>query len=163
MLTKNTPLTEGLRDLIARKVIFHAIGQPGAWEYEDYQWLMGAVALEELRGGRVSCGATPPPDTETGFPPAGDTLQVYMPPEIGELRHELRRFIEATFYKLRRNAHKKAWDKVDLPKLFKLLRDEVDELEQAVAEKNSIEILLEGADISNFAMFIAAAAMEGRG
>jgi hypothetical protein len=61
--------------------------------------------------------------------------------------------------KLRKNANKTEWSESDLPNLFKRMREEIAELEQAVAEGNSIDILLESCDAANFAMFIAATAM----
>lgn len=87
-------------------------------------------------------------------------ISFYLPPEIGPLRHELRRFIEAAIYKLRKNAHKSKWEHGDIEKAFRQMQSEIEELKQAIAENNSIEILLESSDVSNFAMIIASIATE---
>lgn len=87
-------------------------------------------------------------------------LSFVLPPEVEAYRDDLRRFVDAMIYKLRRNAHKGRWEDVDMTRGFMLLRGEVDELEGAVAEGNSTEIVLEGADVANFAMIMASIATE---
>lgn len=67
---------------------------------------------------------------------------------------ELKTFIDAMRYKLQKNSKKGRWETYDLAKAFELLRREVNELEQAINEGNSIDITLEGADVANFAMII---------
>lgn len=89
-----------------------------------------------------------------------DYVRVYWPPELASLRHEFRRFVEGMTFKLRKNADKRTPDEADLPQLFALLRGEIDELERAMQEGNSIETLLESSDAANFCMLIAAVAMK---
>ena len=87
-------------------------------------------------------------------------ISFYIPPEIGPLRHEFRRFVEAAIYKLRKNAHKSKWEHGDINQAFAQMQEEIEELRQAISEKNSIEILLESSDVMNFAMIIASIATE---
>lgn len=73
---------------------------------------------------------------------------------------DLRRFIDAMVYKLRKNNHKGRWEELDLRATLSLLRKEVDELEDAIKDGNRIEIELEAADVANFAMMVSAIAIE---
>ena len=83
-----------------------------------------------------------------------------MPAYDGRYDRELKLFTDAMKYKLMANAKKGRWEEVDLPQAFELLRKEIDELEEAIARGNSIEILLESADIGNFALIISDVAMK---
>ena len=85
-----------------------------------------------------------------------------MPKYNGEYEGELRPFFDAMRYKLVANKHKDGGRFEDIPidRLLKLLRQEVDELEEAIAGGNSVEILLESSDCGNFAMMIARVAMK---
>lgn len=96
----------------------------------------------------------------TGTQDPNNWISFYIPPEIGPLRHEFRRFVEAAIYKLRKNAHKSKWEHGDINKAFAQMQEEIEELRQAISEKNSIEILLESSDVMNFAMIIASIATE---
>jgi len=101
-----------------------------------------------------------PSQTTKKKPKANKPLVLFFPPELEPMRLDVRRFIEAMLYKLRKNAKKGRWERVDINKAFDLMLGEVEELRSAVAENNSVEILLEGADCSNFAMIIASIAIE---
>tara|TARA_B100000700_G_scaffold331737_1_gene467778 strand:+ start:11214 stop:11471 length:258 start_codon:yes stop_codon:yes gene_type:complete len=70
-------------------------------------------------------------------------------------RHEINVFAEAMELKLRRNDHKGGWEETDLDTLFIRLREEVDELQEAIERENPFEVLFEAADVANFAMMIA--------
>lgn len=76
-------------------------------------------------------------------------------------KDDIRRFTDAMMYKLRRNAHKGRWEGMTLKEAVERLEDEVKELRAAIAEGNSVEILLEAADVGNFAMIAAHIAIEG--
>lgn len=70
-------------------------------------------------------------------------------------------FVDAMRYKLSANRHKgKRWDENTLEQLFEKAKAELDELQEAIAGGNRTEILLESADLSNFAMFIASKALK---
>jgi len=72
---------------------------------------------------------------------------------------DLKVHIDAMKYKLKKNAHKGKWENLDLGKALERLREEVAELEAAIAEGNEIEIVLEAADVSNFAMMVSSIAI----
>lgn len=78
----------------------------------------------------------------------------------GQYEDDIRRFVDAMRYKLRKNAHKGRWEDTDLDEALNLLRKEVEELHGAIIGGNMIEILLEAADIANFAMIVSAIAIE---
>ena len=72
---------------------------------------------------------------------------------------DLKVHVDAMRYKLKKNAHKGKWEDLDLEKALERLREEVTELEAAIAEGNEIEIVLEAADVSNFAMMVSSIAI----
>ena len=91
---------------------------------------------------------------------ANKPLVLFFPPELEPMRLDVRRFIEAMLYKLRKNAKKGKWENTNLTKAFDLMLGEVDELRAAIVENSSVEILLEGVDIANYAMIISSIAIE---
>jgi len=86
---------------------------------------------------------------------------VTIPDEIEDLTPSIRRFIDAMIYKLNRNAHKGKWEDLNTHTAFERLIGEVDELHEAILKKdNSVETLLEAADVANFALILANIAVE---
>jgi hypothetical protein len=75
---------------------------------------------------------------------------------------ELRHFADAMRYKMHVNRHKGHWEGAKLEDLFKLLRQEIDELEEEIKspQRNQIAIVLEASDASNYLMMIANVAMK---
>jgi NTP pyrophosphatase (non-canonical NTP hydrolase) len=63
-------------------------------------------------------------------------------------------------YKLGRNSHKGRWEKLNLEDILEKLEAERDELVESVARGNMVEILLEAADVANFALIIASMVVE---
>lgn len=89
------------------------------------------------------------------------SLTVTLPEILEPFKDDLRRFIDAMVYKLAKNAHKGRWEAMDLAAALGRLRDEVTELDEAIdVKRNMVEILLEAADVANFAMIAAAIAIE---
>lgn len=74
--------------------------------------------------------------------------------------HRISRFFDAMLFKLSKNASKESFDKVDLQTVIGLLKEEVEELEQAIQEGSSVETLLEGADVANYALIAAVVAID---
>lgn len=70
------------------------------------------------------------------------------------MRHEVKTFAQCMEHKLAKNDHKSGWENMSNDKLFDLLRKEVDELEQAIKNEPTLNIVFEAADIANFAMMI---------
>lgn len=78
-----------------------------------------------------------------------------MPQYDGRYDREMKMFTDAMKTKLAANQHKGKWEGVNLEELLQRIVDEVDELRQAIKGGNAIEIMLEAADIANFAMMAA--------
>ncbi len=89
-------------------------------------------------------------------------IKFNIPPSLEGCSTELANFIDGMVYKLAKNAHKGKWEDLDLAGALSRLEDEVRELEEAIKEGNRIEIILEAADIANFAMMVASVAIRGR-
>jgi NTP pyrophosphatase (non-canonical NTP hydrolase) len=70
---------------------------------------------------------------------------------------------DAMIYKLRKNAHKGKWEHGRTGEYMNRLREEVVELANAIEEgKNTVEIILEAADVANMALILCAMAIDGR-
>lgn len=87
-------------------------------------------------------------------------VEVFIPDELAPMAKDLVRFWSAQVYKLRKNAHKGKWEGVGLERCFSLLSAEVAELQQAIAEGSFAEVLMEGADVANFALIATSVALE---
>ena len=79
---------------------------------------------------------------------------------FGEYDEYLRMLAEAQRYKLRLNAHKGFLGDVPPARLLSLLKKEIEELEDAANRGSKIEMILEAADISNFALGFVIAALK---
>ena len=81
--------------------------------------------------------------------------------ELAQYGPDIRRFVEAMVYKLAKNAHKGKWDGKSIEESFDGLKAEVDELQVEVhGTRNMVAVMLEAADVANFALIVAAIAME---
>ena len=87
-------------------------------------------------------------------------MEIFVPDELKAEEQRIKRFFDAMMYKLRKNAHKKGFDQADIAHCMVRLQDEHIELAKAIEEGNSIEIVLEGADVANWALIAAIAAIE---
>lgn len=113
-------------------------------------------------------GSDPIPTNKFDAIPAPNTWPTHPAPTNKEegsdplslYEHDIRRFVDAMKYKLRKNAHKGRWETYDQNTAQQLLLDEVEELAEAIKEGNMVEIMLEAADVANFAMMIAVMSME---
>jgi len=99
-----------------------------------------------------------PENLQTGAKP----LMIAVPDELASLRPDLQRFFDAMIYKLRRNKNKGRWEDLNLERSFELLQGEVVELDQALAEGSSVEVLMEAADVANFALIVANIGLEAK-
>jgi len=76
---------------------------------------------------------------------------------------DIRRFVDTMTYKLEKNVHKGKWEDLDMTTAFRRLMDETEELRHEVVNgSNTLKVMLEAADVANFALIIAAMAIEGR-
>jgi NTP pyrophosphatase (non-canonical NTP hydrolase) len=65
-------------------------------------------------------------------------------------------------YKLSLNASKGRWEKLSVLDMQAKLSLEVTELNEAIENRNTVEILLEAADVANFALIIANIQLDGQ-
>lgn len=84
------------------------------------------------------------------------------PPRVSEgagrkpaVRMEVRRFSLLMELKLRKNDHKGGWANMPRETLLALLDGEVQELREAIASGDPLDIAQEAADVANYAMMIA--------
>lgn len=89
-------------------------------------------------------------------------LTIRIPPELRDYEPDIRRMFDAMIYKLRVNAHKGKWVHGRTNEYMAHLREEVTELSNAVEQKNTVEIVLESADVANMALILCAMAIDGR-
>ena len=82
-------------------------------------------------------------------------LTIHLDPKIDDLKPRLKLFFEAMVYKLARNANKGRWEDLDVDSSMIRLREEVQELAEAIDTGNGVEMLMEAADVANFAMILA--------
>jgi NTP pyrophosphatase (non-canonical NTP hydrolase) len=76
-------------------------------------------------------------------------------------RPEIEQFAMIMEEKLQKNDHKGGWTGCAAHALLDRLRQETDELEEALIHKSPEEVCLEAADVANFCMMIADIARKG--
>lgn len=74
---------------------------------------------------------------------------------ISNYEQEIKQLVDAMRYKLKKNAHKGRWEDLTIADAIRRLREEVIELEEAASRDSEIEIILEAADVANFALIVA--------
>lgn len=91
-------------------------------------------------------------------------ITVSIPPECEGYANDIKRFVDAMVYKLKKNAHKGRWEGLTVDDILKKLVGEYQELHDAIYVEggNTVETLLEAADVANFAMIIATMFIEGQ-
>lgn len=90
-------------------------------------------------------------------------ISIFIPPELERNEIAIKRFFDAMVYKLRKNASKPSFERSDAAHCIARIKSETEEMEQAIAEGNIVETLLEGADIANFALLAATSAIDRDG
>lgn len=102
------------------------------------------------------------PKGGAGIYPQSFPLRWKLPPKttILNCEKELKQFIDAMRYKLKKNEHKGKWEDLNLSTAISRLKDELLELEEAISRGSEIEIILEAADVANFAMMVANISMK---
>jgi len=86
-------------------------------------------------------------------------MNVKLPDVLAKDENYIRNFIDAMVYKLSVNAHKGSIAGMNIDGSFKRLKDEIEELEDAIDNGTSMHIILEAADVANFAMIICTTAL----
>jgi len=85
---------------------------------------------------------------------------ITIPPEVEQYAPDIARFVDAMVYKLGVHAKKGKWEAMPIERALELLRGEEKELTEAVARGNMVEVMLEAADVANYALIASAIAME---
>lgn len=93
----------------------------------------------------------------------GVYITIFLPAPLVKNQHQIKRFFDAMVFKLRKNAHKPSFERTDVQHCLARIKWETGELEQAIAEGNTVDIVLEAADIGNFALLASVAAIERSG
>jgi len=87
-------------------------------------------------------------------------IRIAVPNECEQYAQDVKRFVDAMMYKLRVNSHKGRWELVDVNIALTGLKKEVNELQEAATMGNMVEVLLECADVANYAMILASIMIE---
>ena len=87
-------------------------------------------------------------------------IVIRLPENVEQYKDDIRRFVDAMVYKLGVHSRKGRWEGIPSQRAFDLLGGEVRELKEALEGGNLIEIMLEAADVANYAMIISAIAIE---
>jgi NTP pyrophosphatase (non-canonical NTP hydrolase) len=64
-------------------------------------------------------------------------------------------------YKLEINASKGRWKDINVDSYMSKMQEEIVELKEALGTDNTVSILLEAADVANFALIIASKELDG--
>jgi NTP pyrophosphatase (non-canonical NTP hydrolase) len=123
---------------------------------KEYQILGSVPGLVDLAY-RV---ATQEPRPSYGGAEATETITFQVAREVMPYTNDIRRFVDAMAYKLKKNARKGRWEELSLDAAIAFLEDEVRELKDAMRGGNTVEIVLEAADVANFAMIAASIAID---
>lgn len=130
----------------------------------------GTVHPEPSNDGVPDLGQTPEISVRVRSAPSGHEnatnadeegyLILKLDPAVYQYKHDIRRFVDAMLYKLKIHAKKGRWDNIDTHLAFSKMIDEVKELDEALLSKNTVEVMLEAADVANFAMIVASIQVE---
>jgi hypothetical protein len=82
-------------------------------------------------------------------------LNVVVPEGTEQYANDIRRFVDAMLYKMAMHRNKGRWQDASLPGVMSALEGEVKELYEAIANGNTVEVMLEAADVANYAMIVA--------
>lgn len=88
---------------------------------------------------------------------------VHIPDSLKASESEIKAFFDAMIFKLAKNSHKGKWEDLGIDKARTRVVEEFNELNEALAEGNTIEIILEAADVANFALILANIAIRDAG
>lgn len=89
-------------------------------------------------------------------------LSIRLPDEAQDYAADIRRFVDAMVFKLGRNSHKGHWEESRIDDVLRMAMSEIAELREAIKRGNMIEVILEAADVANFALIAASLAIDGR-
>ena len=87
-------------------------------------------------------------------------MQIFIPESMKANEEDIKRFFDAMLYKLDLNSHKQGFKRKDITHALTRIKEETAELDEAIGQGNTIAIVLEAADIANFALLASSAALE---
>ena len=93
--------------------------------------------------------------------PLRTSITITVPQGCEIYANDIRRFVHAMLYKLSINSAKGRWKDIDVNSYMDKMEEERDELREALATDNTVSILLEAADVANFALIIASKELDG--
>jgi len=89
------------------------------------------------------------------------SITITLPRGCEQYSNDIRRFINAMLYKLEINSGKGRWQDINSQESLERLMEEAIELREALQTDNTVSILLEAADVANFALIIASKELDG--
>lgn len=81
-------------------------------------------------------------------------------PETEQYAPHIKFFVDLMLHKLKKNAHKGKWENIGTIDAYNAMLVEVKELKAAMRDGNAAEIIMEAADVANFAMILASIVTE---
>lgn len=91
-------------------------------------------------------------------------MKIDVPVELKDVEPHIKVFFDAMLYKLAQNSHKGAWENLKADEAYHKLMAECQELNEALTDlRNTVEIILECADVGNFALILANIAVRDAG
>ena len=85
----------------------------------------------------------------------GLTIPIVMPQGTEQYEEDLKLFIHEMLAKLWKHRDKGHWEDIDIPTALRRMREEIDELEEAIKNNDYAEIHQEAADVANFALILS--------
>lgn len=82
-------------------------------------------------------------------------MEIFIPKTIEEYEPELRLVFDLMVTKLNMNRHKGFGESSNILGLLNGLRDETDEMREAIDNENQMAVVMEAVDVSNFGALIA--------
>lgn len=88
-------------------------------------------------------------------------ISIHIPENCEQYAADIKRFVDAMVFKLRKNAHKGRWEDLGTEDAMSLLEGEVGELYQALrGTPNAFDVIFEAADVANFALMVSSIVTE---
>lgn len=88
------------------------------------------------------------------------SITVKLPDEVLPYKEDIRRFLDAMVYKLKVHSKKGKWENLSALACVDRIEGEVGELTEAIDGGNLLEVMMEAADVANYAMICSAIVME---
>lgn len=89
-------------------------------------------------------------------------ITIHIPENCEPYAADIKRFVDAMVYKLRKNAHKGRWEDLGTAEAYQLMCGEAEELRTEIEREtpNAYDVTFECADVANFALMISSMVTE---